>query len=79
MFLGRREGGEEKRCLVRYRVSLVRIGRRRLLGYILTPFVRSWLRGPDRKSRKNSGYGVGEKEVAAVDVALLAEGRGMED
>lgn len=37
--------------------------------------------GPGRKSRKkNSGcFGVGEKEVAAVDVALLAEGRGMED
>lgn len=29
---------------------------------------------------KNNGcFGVGEKEVAAVDVALLAEGRGMED
>lgn len=50
------------------------------LGYAIIRSIESVItRAGQRKSRKNSGYGVGEKEVAAVDVALLAEGRGMED
>lgn len=84
MFLGRREGGEEKSWCSRSLPSFVprsnRSGRRFILGYATIRSIESVItRAGQRKSRKNSGYGVGEKEVAAVDVALLAEGRGMED